>query len=87
MQGCPRPCPTGLEFAPVGLTNMLNGGGAVRGVHAERVEVATVASMEGESGWRLAMRFVWHSRDAQTYPFIYHQRAVDMPEQAKMTQK
>ncbi|KAL4423584.1 hypothetical protein ABPG77_004624 [Micractinium sp. CCAP 211/92] len=37
---------SGLEFAPVGLTNMLNGGGAVRGVHAERVEVATVASME-----------------------------------------
>jgi hypothetical protein len=28
----------GLEFAPIGLTNMLNGGGAVQAVHAERVE-------------------------------------------------
>ncbi|KAL4431159.1 hypothetical protein ABPG75_006415 [Micractinium tetrahymenae] len=44
----------GLEFAPIGLANMLNGGGAVRGVHAERVEVATVASMEDGAGKRPA---------------------------------
>ena len=39
----------GLEFAPIGLANMLNGGGAVQAVHAERVEAPgnTCASIMG----------------------------------------
>ena len=32
--------PCGLEFAPLGLANMLNGGGAVRALHAERLPTA-----------------------------------------------
>ena len=42
----------GLEFAPIGLDNMLNGGGAVQAVHAERVEAPgnTCASIMGAPG-------------------------------------
>lgn len=37
----------GVEFAPLGLTNMLNGGGAVLRVHAEHAGPATEASAAG----------------------------------------
>jgi hypothetical protein len=41
----------GLEFAPIGLTNMLNSGGAVCEVHVERVGPSS-STFETLGGWQ-----------------------------------